>query len=54
MSKEILKALVVLIIATPFIYMVYDVTKDLGKKLYIYYNRKARPVLVNTINSIIN
>ncbi len=54
MTKEIIKTLVVLIIATPFIYMAFDVTMDLGKKLFIYYNKKARPVLVNAVNSFMN
>ncbi|MGD9900319.1 MAG: hypothetical protein AB7T22_14440 [Calditrichaceae bacterium] len=54
MTKELIKALVVLIIATPFIYMAFDVIMDLGKKSYVYYSKKARPVLVNVVNSLMN
>jgi len=50
MTKEILQALVVLAIGIPFIYMAYDVTKDIIIKL----SKQAKPVVVNIIAVLTN
>jgi len=47
---EFLKILVTLIIAVPFVYMFYDVTRDLLKKLYILVSEKAKPVLISILS----
>ena len=47
---EFLKILVTLIIAVPFVYMFYDVTKELLKKLYIMVTRKAKPAFISIMS----
>jgi hypothetical protein len=51
---EILKVAVTLIIAIPFVYMFYDVTIDLLKKLYTLISKKAKPVLVSILSVFSN
>lgn len=48
--KEILQAVVVLLIGLPFVYMAVDVTVDLIRR----FSRKAKPVVVQVTNSINN
>jgi hypothetical protein len=43
--KEVFQVLVVLLLAVPFIYMAYDISKDLIKKSYHFFSRKAKPIL---------
>ncbi|MEJ2543493.1 MAG: hypothetical protein P8Y99_05450 [Calditrichaceae bacterium] len=50
MTKEILQALIVLAIGIPFIYMAYDVTIDVIKKI----SKQAKPVVVNIIATLTN
>ena len=50
MTKEILQALIVLAIGIPFIYMAYDVTKDIMMKV----SKQAKPVVVNIIATLTN
>ena len=47
---EFLKIAVTLILAVPFVYMFFDVTRDLLKKLYILISQKAKPVLVSILS----
>jgi len=47
---EFLKIAVTLILAIPFMYMFYDVTKELLNKLYIIVSKKAKPVLVSILS----
>ncbi len=49
MIKEIAKVVVVLLLATPFVYMFYDVSLDIFKRV----TRSTKPVLVNVFNSFI-
>jgi len=48
--KEIFQALVVLLIALPFIYMAYDVTLDIFSR----FSRALKPVAINIVNTITN
>ena len=51
---EYLQALVVLLLAIPFIYMAYDVSMELGKQLYRYTNLKLKPAVISLIQFTIN
>lgn len=46
-----LQALVFLLLAIPFIYMLYDVTRDLLMQTVTVINRKARPIISSLISS---
>ena len=48
--KEIFQALVVFLIALPFIYMAYDVTLDIISR----FSRALKPVAINFVNTITN
>jgi hypothetical protein len=50
--NELLKALIVVIMAVPFIYMFFDVVIDMTKKTYSILHLKARPVLVTLISKL--
>jgi len=50
--EQILKVAVVLFMAIPFIYMFYDVSRELLSKAYIGITKKAKPALVQTISSL--
>ncbi len=52
--SEFLKVAVVIIMATPFAYMLYDVTRDLSTKAYIAFNKKAKPALIHVVSSLFN
>jgi len=52
--NEILKVLVVIFFAVPFVYMLYDVTVDLLGKAYIGLTKKAKPVIATILSSIFN
>ena len=43
MTQEILQAAVFTLLAIPFIYMAYDVTRDLSLKTVRLVNNKIRP-----------
>ena len=51
---EFLKVFVTLIIGIPFIYMFYDVSRDLLNKLYIIVSKKAKPALVSILSLFSN
>jgi len=48
--KELLQALVVLVLAVPFIYMAYDISRELIKKSLVVVSTKAKPKVVGFIN----
>jgi hypothetical protein len=52
--NEILKVLVVVVFAIPFIYMFYDITVDLSKKAYKAVTQKAKPAVATILSSIFN
>jgi hypothetical protein len=52
--NEFLKVMVVVLFAAPFLYMIYDVTFDLGKKAYIAITKKAKPAVVSIISALFN
>lgn len=52
--NEVLKVVVVVLFAVPFVYMVYDVLFDLGKKVYFAITKKAKPALVSIISALFN
>lgn len=45
MLFELLRALVVLTIAIPFAYIVFDVLYDISKRMVVFLRRQAVPVL---------
>ena len=47
MILEVLKFLFLLLIAVPFLYMMYDVVVDVLKRIYGFYNRTAKPALLS-------
>lgn len=48
--KELFQALVVLALAVPFIYMAYDISRELFKKTLVVVSTKAKPKVVGVIN----
>ncbi len=50
--SEYLKFAVVVIMAIPFLYMFYDVTKDLLQKAYLALTQKAKPVVISIISTL--
>lgn len=53
--KQIIQALVVILIATPFIYMAYDVSMDLSRKFVkasAVGVSRAKPVLVSFMTGL--
>ena len=52
--NEILKVTVVVLFAVPFIYMIYDVAVDLGKKIYTGITKKAKPAVISVISALFN
>ena len=52
--NEFLKVAVVILMAIPFLYMFYDVTKDLAKKTYLILTKKAKPVVISVISTLFN
>ena len=52
--SELLKVAVVIFMAIPFVYMLYDVSKDLLQKLYIILTKKAKPAVVSVISTLFN
>lgn len=51
MILEILKLLILLLIAVPFIYIVVDVIIDIFKRTLGFYQKKAKPVLLRTYSN---
>ena len=50
MILELLKALVLLTIAVPFIYIVFDVVFDIVRRMVSFTRREAVPVLIKVRN----
>jgi hypothetical protein len=51
MVLEILKILILMLIAVPFIYIVVDVIVDIFKRTLIFYRQKAKPVIIRIYTS---
>ena len=51
MIFEILKLLFILLIAVPFIYMMYDVTADVLKRFLRFYRSALKPIPVRVKES---
>lgn len=47
MLLDVLKFLFILLIAVPFLYMMYDVVLDVLKRIYGFYNRNAKPAILS-------
>ena len=47
---EILRFIVVLSIAIPFLYMIFDVTLDMVKRCVEFYNLKVKPLPIKVRN----
>ncbi|MCG8603973.1 hypothetical protein MJD09_03110 [bacterium] len=43
MIFDVLRLMVVLLIAVPFLYMIYDVTVDVFKRFYGFYKTAVKP-----------
>lgn len=52
MILEIIKMLVLLLIAVPFIYIVVDVLVDIFKRTLGFYQQKAKPVLLRIYSTL--
>lgn len=52
--NEFLKVAVTLLLAIPFLYMFYDVTKELLTKLYSLITKKAKPVFLSIFSFFYN
>ncbi|NOG43668.1 MAG: hypothetical protein HND50_00420 [Calditrichaeota bacterium] len=52
--NEFLKVAVVVLMALPFLYMFYDVTKDLTRKSYLALTQKAKPAVINIVSTLFN
>ena len=52
MILEALKNLIILLIALPFIYIVADVFIDIFKRMFGFYQKKAKPVLISIFSSL--
>ena len=52
--SEYLKIAVVLIMAIPFAYMIFDVVRDLLKTTYKVLTEKAKPAVVQVLTSLFN
>jgi hypothetical protein len=48
MMKEILNITFSVLIAIPFIYMIFDVSLDVMKRIYGFYRAQTKPVLIST------
>jgi hypothetical protein len=48
--KDYFQALVILLLAIPFIYMAYDVSREVLKKSYALVTTKTKPVIRNIAN----
>ena len=52
MVQDMLKTLFYLMIAVPFLYMTLDVLVDLVKRGVQFYQRYARPILIQHLTSM--
>jgi hypothetical protein len=50
--SDLLKVAVTLTMAIPFLYMFYDVTRDLTKKSYIVIKQKAKPAVISIFSTL--
>jgi len=51
---EYLRAITVMLIAMPFVYMIYDISLDMLKGLNNVTNLKLKPVLINLLHLTVN
>ena len=52
--KQLFSTLVFLLIAVPFVYMTYDVTRDILRQGKEILAKKGRPVLQNILQMFVN
>lgn len=52
--QEYLKIAIVLLMAIPFVYMVYDVLKDVLKTTYKIFTEKAKPAFIQILTALFN
>jgi hypothetical protein len=50
--KSYFQALIVLILAVPFLYMAYDVSREIIRKSVTIYWRKAKAILISLLTPI--
>jgi hypothetical protein len=48
--KNYVQAIVILLLAIPFIYMAYDVSREVLKKSYVVVTTKTKPIIKNITN----
>jgi hypothetical protein len=48
--KEFFQVVIVVLLAVPFLYMAYDISKELVKKSYKFLSSKAKPVLTGIVS----
>lgn len=48
-----IKTLFILLIALPFIYIVTDVVIDIFKRIFGFYQSKAKPAIISVFTSVI-
>jgi len=53
MVQQILQALVFTLMAIPFIYMAFDVSRELSVQTVRFVNKKVRPGVTSLINLLI-
>lgn len=51
---KFLQVLVFLALAVPFAYMAYDVTRELLRQFNEFLSRRAKPVVINLVNMLID
>ena len=54
MVKELMQAFVVLLLAIPFIYMAYDVARELSRNMYKMVKVRVIPTMTHLFNMTIN
>lgn len=52
--REIIQALVIIFLAIPFIYMIYDISRELLGQFYRLMENKMKPALAAVMNFISN
>jgi len=52
--SEFLKVALVVFMAIPFLYMAYDVARDLISQMFTLFAKKAKPALIQITSSLFN
>lgn len=52
--RELIQALVILFLAIPFIYMIYDIIRELSGQFYRLIGKRVKPILAAVMNFIFN